>query len=95
MGLCEAGDEIPLVTTSQEGWLQHRVRVGGGESCPAQPGHSQDQPGVVTPLQPAKAWLAVFLVSNDSRGLKGGDSSQGQSALFLRPLRGEPQTQES
>lgn len=37
---------------------------------------SQDGLGAVTPLQLAKAWLAVFLVSNDSRGLKGGGSGQ-------------------
>lgn len=45
----------------------------------------------MTPLQLAKAWLAVFLVSHDSKGLKGGDRGQGQSALFLQPagLRGE------
>lgn len=91
VGVCEGGDESPLVTTSQEGWLQCRVRMGRGKCCPAQPGHSQDQPGAVTPLQLAKAWLAVFLVSHDSEGLTGGDHGQGQSALFLQRagLRGE------
>lgn len=39
--------------------------------------------GAVTPLQPAKAWLAVILVSDDGRELEGGGSGQGQSALFL------------
>lgn len=87
MGVCEGGDESLLVTTSQEGWLQCRVRVRRGECCPAQPGPTR----AVTPLQLAKAWLAVFLVSHDSKGLKGGDRGQGQSALFLQPagLRGE------
>ena len=40
---------------------------------------------MVTPIQPS--WLAVFLVSNDSRGLKFRGSGQSQS-VFLQVLRG-------
>lgn len=59
-----------------------------GKCCPAQPGPSGSQQGMgaVTPLQPS--WLAIFLVSNDSRELKFRGSGQGQSALFLRLPRG-------
>lgn len=74
----EGEDEGLLVATSQEAGLQSRVSVGEA-SARVQPGHSRGQPGLtgaIAPLQPAKAWLAVFLVSNDSRGLKGGVSGQ-------------------
>lgn len=70
---------------------QSRVPVGRGDCCPAQPGPSRRQPGsgVVTPMQPS--WLAVFLVSNDSRGLKFRGSGQSQSASlqFLRGRTGD------
>lgn len=88
MGVLEDGDASLLVLLQdQKKRLQSRVPVGRGHCCPAQPGPSRRQPGmgVVTPIQPS--WLAVFLVSNDSRGLKFRGSGQSQS-VFLQVLRG-------